>query len=236
MIPQREAASVRLRLESSAPHIWPATDWRSVATHDEGLVLLRSADDSVMAGVRCWPAGENVIRTERDMLCYFQRGSGVFRRDSGEVIEISPGMAVHFKTGTVGTIGTAEAIEATYMMCDGGSASQTPVLGNVLTASPLKDWGAVPTMIDGESRTAGILLSREANGRAESGIWTCTPGIWRCEVTSDEYCHFLEGSCTYTHESGEVIEIEPDTLAFFPQEWRGRCEVRRTIRKVYMIR
>jgi hypothetical protein len=55
-------------------------------------------------------------------------------------------------------------------------------------------------------------------------------------VTSDEYCHFLDGSCTYTHENGERIDIEPDTLAFFPKGWKGACEVRRTMRKVYMIR
>jgi len=91
-------------------------------------------------------------------------------------------------------------------------------------------------MIEGTSHTAGILLSRESSGHAESGIWTCTPGIWRCEVTSDEYCHFLDGSCTYTHESGESIEIEPDTLVFFPLGWRGTCDVRRTMRKIYMIR
>jgi hypothetical protein len=91
-------------------------------------------------------------------------------------------------------------------------------------------------MIDGTSMTSGILLSREANGPAESGIWTCTPGFWRCEVTSDEYCHFLAGACTYTHENGETIDIKPDTLAFFPQGWKGTCNVSRTMRKVYMIR
>ncbi|TIM12636.1 MAG: DUF861 domain-containing protein, partial [Mesorhizobium sp.] len=46
----------------------------------------------------------------------------------------------------------------------------------------------------------------------------------------------LEGRCTYVHESGEVIEIEPDTAAFFPQDWKGVCTVHETIKKVYMIR
>jgi hypothetical protein len=122
------------------------------------------------------------------------------------------------------------------MTCDGAPAREAPVLRGVLTAAPLKDWGAIPTMIEGTSHTAGILLGRKPSGRAESGIWTCTPGTWRCEVTADEYCHFLDGSCTYVHESGECIEIEPDTLAFFPLDWKGTCEVRRTMRKVYMIR
>ena len=47
---------------------------------------------------------------------------------------------------------------------------------------------------------------------------------------------FPRGRCTYVHESGEVIEIEPDTAAFFPQDWKGVCTVHETIKKVYMIR
>ncbi|MBT7562816.1 MAG: DUF861 domain-containing protein, partial [Proteobacteria bacterium] len=57
-----------------------------------------------------------------------------------------------------------------------------------------------------------------------------------CHVTSDEFCHFIAGRCTYTHESGDVIEIEPDTAAFFPKDWKGTCRVHRTVRKIYMIR
>ena len=37
-------------------------------------------------------------------------------------------------------------------------------------------------------------------------------------------------------EVGEVIEIVPDTVAFFPQDWKGVCTVHETIKKVYMIR
>jgi len=102
-------------------------------------------------------------------------------------------------------------------------------------AGPFKDWGVIPTMIEGESRTSGILLSRDPDMKAESGIWICTPGFWRCEVVSAEYCHFLSGRSTYVHESGETIEIRPDTLAFFPKGWKGTCRVHETIRKVYMI-
>ncbi|MEW6635271.1 MAG: cupin domain-containing protein [Actinomycetota bacterium] len=90
-------------------------------------------------------------------------------------------------------------------------------------------------MIEGESRTSGILLHRGEDGQ-EAGVWVCTPGLWRCRVERDELCHFLTGRCTYTHESGEIIEVEPDTTAFFPAGWTGTCRVRETVRKVYMIR
>jgi uncharacterized cupin superfamily protein len=112
----------------------------------------------------------------------------------------------------------------------------TPTLRNPKAVGDLVDWGPVPDMIEGQSHTSGVLLHKGEGGESECGIWVCTPGTWRCHVTSDEFCHFLEGSCTYTHESGEVIEIEPDTAAFFAAGWKGTCRVEETIRKVYMIR
>ncbi|ABF42784.1 protein of unknown function DUF861, cupin_3 [Candidatus Koribacter versatilis Ellin345] len=222
---------MRVNLESSAPHISPAKEWLH-ATHEERLVLFKNNELEV--GLRELRSGP--FHSERDTVCYFQGGAGRFLSTDAEQIAIEPGTLVHFKEGWSGTLNCSEPMIASYMSCAGGRRDSTPVLRDAIHAAPLKDWGTIPTMIEGVSRTAGILLSREPNGRSESGIWTCTAGIWRCEVTSDEYCHFLDGSCTYTHDSGEQIEIEPDTLAYFPEGWKGRCEVRRTIRKVYMIR
>lgn len=113
---------------------------------------------------------------------------------------------------------------------------KTPVLKKPQEADDLVDWGPVPTMIKGTSETSGVLLHKGPNDEAESGIWVCTPGYWDCHVTADEFCHFLEGRCTYTHASGDVIEIRPDTVAFFPKDWKGTCRVHKTVRKVYLIR
>ena len=112
----------------------------------------------------------------------------------------------------------------------------TPRLGDCANVVELKDWGPVPTMIEGRSRTAGTIIHRNPDGSSECGIWTCSPGYWDCHVASEEFCHFISGRCTYTHESGEVIEIVPDTAAFFPKGWKVTCRVHETIRKVYMIR
>jgi len=111
-----------------------------------------------------------------------------------------------------------------------------PVLRKPLELRKLEDWGPVPTMIEGESRTAGVYLYPGRGGDSECGVWECTPGYWDCHVDRDEFCHFLEGRCTYTHEAGSVIEIEPDTIAFFPEGWKGTCRVHETVRKVYMVR
>lgn len=112
----------------------------------------------------------------------------------------------------------------------------TPHLRDASRIDALSDWGVVAQPLAGPSRTAGRLLHRDASGYPECGVWECTPGAWRCEVTRDEFCHFLAGRCTYVHDSGEVIDIEADTSAFFAAGWRGVCTVHETVRKVYMIR
>lgn len=111
-----------------------------------------------------------------------------------------------------------------------------PTLAQASIVGELTDWGEVPTMLAGRSHTSGVLLHKGAGGESECGVWVCTPGTWECQVTRDEFCHFLAGRCTYEHEAGETIEIEADTAAFFPAGWRGVCTVYETVRKVYMIR
>ena len=114
-------------------------------------------------------------------------------------------------------------------------SERTPVFDDPLNLPDLVDWGCIPTMIEGESRTSGRILHRTANGNRECGVWICTPGKWKCTVTSDEFCHFLEGRCTYVRHDGETIEVAPGTTAFFPCGWSGECTVHETVRKVYMI-
>lgn len=115
-------------------------------------------------------------------------------------------------------------------------AGSACALAQAAAIGDLVDWGPVPTAIEGRSHASGKLLHKGPGGRSECGVWVCTPGKWACRVTRDEFCHFLDGRCTYQHESGEVIDIEPGTIAFFPEGWSGVCTVHATVRKVYMIR
>lgn len=225
-----------LYLNSTAPHIHPASDWQQHSCDPSHLVLHKSSGSPVEIGIRRFTPGTTPLEFSDDHVAYVFYGRGLFESASGAPIDAAPGTLIHFKSHWRGCLRTCEALDISYMSSEGAPSDKTPVLREVPTAAPLKDWGFIPTMIEGQSRTAGILLSRDPDMRAESGIWTCTPGLWRCEVTSDEYCHFLDGSCTYTHDDGDVIEIEPDTLGFFPRGWTGRCNVRRTLRKVYFIR
>ena len=107
--------------------------------------------------------------------------------------------------------------------------------GSLVNSGDLMDWGPIPAMIEGESHTSGRLLHKGPGGHPEAGLWVCTPGTWACEVTADEFCHFLAGRAVYTHEAGAVTVVKPGTAAFFPKGWRGTCQVQKTLRKVYMI-
>jgi uncharacterized cupin superfamily protein len=100
----------------------------------------------------------------------------------------------------------------------------------------LVDWGPVAKPL-GEtvSHTSGRLLHRDEDGGNEAGLWVCTPGVWRCEVERDEFCHFLDGRCVYTDDEGQRLEIEGGDAAFFPAGWSGTCEVLETVRKTYLI-
>jgi uncharacterized cupin superfamily protein len=226
-----------LFLNSSVPRISPAMQWDLVqAGETAGLVLHKDVAGGVDVGIRRQLPGVIQLNMQEDELCHLFRGAAVFSGNNGETIEATPETVIHLKNGWAGQCHVSETIDVAYMRCPGAKSDHTPVLRNPKTIAPLKEWGAIATMVEGISKTAGVLLSRDPDGRAESGVWTCTPGTWRCEVTSGEFCHFLAGSCTYVHDNGETIEIQPDTVAFFSRGWSGRCTVRETVRKVYMIR
>jgi len=238
---------------SSAPHLYEAStrtdliDWGVQAdaiegvSRSTGLLVHKGPGNRPETGI--WVCGEGRWRLSipRDELCYFVAGRATYRSDSGEIIEVRQGTAVMFPAGWTGECTVHEAIRNTYILAADDSENSEPIIATPVLQSPLKltelvDWGVIPTMIEGESRTSGKLLHKGPGGRSECGLWVCTPGKWNCHVTRDEYCHFLEGRSTYVHVSGEVIEIVPDTLAFFPQDWKGVCTVHETIKKVYMIR
>jgi len=237
-------------LTASAPHIHDATtyddlvDWGpqpdalAGASHSSGRLLHKGPGNIPEAGVWVCTPGKWRLSIPRDEFCYFLAGDALYESDSGETVEVRAGTAVHFPPGWSGVCAVRETLRNSYMLSstDVRERSHAAVLADPLELEELVDWGAVPTNIEGNARTSGKLLARNADRSAETGVWLCTPGLWDCHVTSDEYCHFLAGHSIYTHESGETIEIRPDTLAFFPKDWRGTCRVVETVRKVYMIR
>jgi len=174
---------MRFNPASSAPHIHPASAWEVVATYpnacarkDErgrltGLVLHREKNGAVEVGIERWFGETCALEFGEERFFYFVRGRSRFRSSMGEVHEAAAGTAIHFKSGWRGELEIIEALEASYMRCP-GAMGETRVLADALNAATLTDWGAIATMLKGSSRTAGILLSRDSDGRAESGLWT----------------------------------------------------------------
>ena len=242
-------------LESSAPHLANATtrvdvvswgaqpDAVAGASQSSGRVLFKGPNNRPEAGLWICTPGRWRLAVPRDELCYFVVGRADYLRDNGERVEILPDTLVLFPGGWSGECTVHETLRNTYMLTAedraGGADLPPPPAPNLLSPlaqTALVDWGIIPTMLAGQSHTSGKLLHKGPQGRSECGIWRCTPGRWNCHVTRDEFCHFLAGRSTYVHASGEVIEITPDTVAFFPQDWQGVCTVHETVTKVYMIR
>jgi len=239
---------------SSAPHLRQAStrldlvDWGvqpdalAGASHSSGRLVHKGPGNRPEIGI--WVCTQGIWRLSipRDEICHFVAGQATYREDNGEITEVEGGTVVMFPAGWTGQCTVHETMRNIYMLAEDEPAEKdrkmtaTPRMTKPLSQTDLVDWGVIPTMIEGESRTSGKLIHKGPDGQSECGLWVCTPGKWECHVTRDEFCHFLEGRCTYVHESGEVIEIEPDTAAFFPQDWKGVCTVHETVKKVYMIR
>ena len=98
----------------------------------------------------------------------------------------------------------------------------------------LTDAGRFPGAEPGSAHTAELVLYGDA--RMESGIWEVTPGVFdAAHGAYVEFMHFVAGEATITAADGAVHEVRPGVALTVPPGWRGRWEVRETVRKVYVI-
>ena len=58
-------------------------------------------------------------------------------------------------------------------MVHDGLASSAPHIAPAATIDDLTDWGDQPDMIEGQSRSSGILLWESDDKKSESGLWVC---------------------------------------------------------------
>ncbi|MFI9660592.1 hypothetical protein PA6761_05376 [Pseudomonas aeruginosa] len=49
----------------------------------------------------------------------------------------------------------------------------------------------------------------ERTDQVETGIWECTPGRWRRQIVEQEFCHFLQGRCTFTRTAARPSASRP---------------------------
>jgi len=118
----------RVRLESSAPHLSPATtfdeltDWgeqpNTIAgqSRSSGVLLWKSADGKSEAGLWVCTPGSWRLSIPGDELCHFVAGRATYSSDDGEVIDVTAGSVVHFPQGWSGSCVVHETIRNLYML------------------------------------------------------------------------------------------------------------------------
>lgn len=236
-----------LHLNATIPHITDVEhtadllDWGQHQTPidgrslNRGRLLFKGEDGLPEAGLWRSTPGSWRLVLPADELCYFVSGHARYVADTGETIEATPGTLIHFNEGWRGRVEVLDEILVTYMLAHGGPRSATKVIRDPATAQ-LEDWGPAKTVDGRPASFSGIEISKEPDGRAESGLWECGPAIRAVTIPRDEFCHFLAGHALYTHESGDRIEVKPGTIIFLPGGWTGTCETFATTRKIYMNR
>ena len=87
-------------------------------------------------------------------------------------------------------------------------------------------------IVEGTPTTAEAFVM--AIGDVQVGIWEITPGTVR-DVEKDEVFVVLEGEGTIRFAGGEVVEMGPGSLVRLNSGEVTEWEIRKTLRKVYVI-
>ena len=98
----------------------------------------------------------------------------------------------------------------------------------------LEDTGVHPQALEGTApSTAWLEVYGDDDGR-DAGICQCSPGKYRLERASDEFCYILEGHWKLIGDNGDDYEVKAGDVLYLRKGWCGTSHVIETIRKVYM--
>ena len=92
-----------------------------------------------------------------------------------------------------------------------------------------------PTTLTGNQFEASVALFKSNDGLMEIGVWECTPGRWRRQIVAQEFCHFIQGRCTFTPDNGETLHIEAGDALMLPANSTGIWDIQETVRKTYVL-
>jgi uncharacterized cupin superfamily protein len=68
-----------------------------------------------------------------------------------------------------------------------------------------------------------------------TGIWECTPGRFRRQVSQAEYSCFITGRGTFTADGCEPVTFRAGDAIYFPANSEGEWNIIETVRKAYVI-
>jgi uncharacterized cupin superfamily protein len=90
------------------------------------------------------------------------------------------------------------------------------------------------TVTRGDPQASVCELYRDAV--VECGVWEVTPGKFAGENAGfGEHMYVLRGDATVSSEDGTSVELRPGVTFVARAGWRGRWDVRETVRKIYVI-
>jgi|SRR5579872_2100034 len=78
-------------------------------------------------------------------------------------------------------------------------------------------------------------FAASATARTRAGVWQCSPGRWRRQVRQSEFCHFIEGDCTFIPDDGAPIDIKAGDVLYFPANSMGTWDIRARSRKIFIV-
>ena len=82
-------------------------------------------------------------------------------------------------------------------------------------------------------RTAPRTINEKEH--VETGFWECSPGKVSQEIVQGEIMHILSGACSFAPDDGVPIELKAGDTAFFRRRQPEPGEIRKTVRKVYVL-
>ena len=88
---------------------------------------------------------------------------------------------------------------------------------------------------DSVSQVRYIAINSSSRPSHRVGVWECTPGRWRRQVTQAEFCHFLSGRATFTPDDGPALEIAAGDVVHFPECSLGVWDIHETCRKIFIV-
>lgn len=106
--------------------------------------------------------------------------------------------------------------------------------------SRLGDFAPVPAPLsDPSSSVRSLSVSAQPDERGpdvRGGVWECTPGRWRRQITQAEICYFQEGEAEFLADgSDEAVRISAGDAVYFPANTLGEWNILSLARKIYFI-
>ncbi|KVC97189.1 hypothetical protein WL28_17135 [Burkholderia ubonensis] len=103
------------------------------------------------------------------------------------------------------------------------------------TLATLENWGAVNTAESGAPTTSGLQVVIAGREKIDTGVFECTPGVYRRGVEQAEVMHFIAGSGSFTEDGQETIHFTQGDTLFFEANTKGVWQIDESIRKIYVI-